>query len=198
MTQAPDFAGLVLAGGRGERLGGRDKGLIPLRGEPFARHLVRVLRSRLETVIISANRAREQYEGMADAVLSDQCFPQQGPLAGLFEGLVWARERGFAGVLVTSCDTPNLSTQWVARLVDAAQAAPGVAYLSRLDERVQPLHGYYPVGALTSIEQFLNEGERRVRRLAAELSPVWIDCQDLSEDFVNVNEPGDLDRLRGR
>ena len=143
MEEAPVFAGLVLAGGRGERLGGCDKGLLPLRGEPFARHLVRALRSRLDTVIISANDAGDQYRAMADVVVADQRFPRQGPLAGLFEGLVWAREQGFAGLFVSSCDTPNLSSQWVARLVDAARTAPERAHLSRLDEREQPLHGYH-------------------------------------------------------
>ncbi len=195
MTQEPLFAGLVLAGGRGERLGGCDKGLLLLEGEPFARHLVRALATRLDAIAISANQALDQYQAMADAVLPDRFFPEQGPLAGLCEGLHWARSHGCTGILVTSCDTPRLSPQWVARLVDGARDEPGRARLTRLESGEQPLHGYYPVDALAALEKALGCGERRARRFAASLSPIWVDCEDLAADFFNVNEPDDLKKL---
>ena len=194
-TEAPCIGGLILAGGRGERLGGCDKGLLEYEGEAYAARLSRVLSLRVSPIAVSANASQETYARWADAVLPDQAFPQQGPAAGLYEGLVWARQRGLTGLLVTTCDTPLLPQAWVERLVDSALSDPDRACLTRLAEGDQPLHGYFPVTALTQVRDALVSGERRARRLAQSLDPVWVDCDALARGFLNVNRPEDQARL---
>lgn len=195
MAANPVVAGLVLAGGRGERLGGCDKGFLSLAGEPFAQHLVRVLLSRVDRVAISANESLARYRALAEPVLVDERFPGQGPLAGLYEGLCWAEEQGCAGVIATTCDTPLLSRQWVARIATGALSAPDRARLTRLAQGDQPLHGYFPVACRERVERNLLAGERRAWKLADALAPVWVDCEDLAADFLNINRPEDLERL---
>ncbi len=192
---ARSVGGLILAGGRGERLGGCDKGLLQIEGEPYAARLIRLFSRHVSPVAVSANTSLEEYGRWAEAVLPDREFPEQGPVAGLYEGLVWADQQGLAGVLVTSCDTPLLPQAWVERLVNCAQAKPDRAHLTRLAAGEQPLHGYFPVTALTRVRDALVSGERRARRLAQSLAPVWVDCEALSEGFVNINRPEDQARL---
>ncbi len=191
----PPVGGLILAGGRGERLGGCEKGLLRIEGEPYAARLIRLLAQHVSPVAVSANASLDEYARWADAVLPDHSFPQDGPLAGLYEGLLWASQKDLSGLLVTSCDTPLLPQAWVERLMESARGEPQRTHLTRLAEGDQPLHGYFPVTALPLVRDALNSGERRARRLAQSLSPVWVDCAALSEGFFNVNSPEDQARL---
>ena len=77
------LAGLVLAGGQGSRMGGRDKGLVQLRGEPLAGHAARRLAPQVGRLIISANRNADSYarygEVVGDGVAGLQGWPGRWP-----------------------------------------------------------------------------------------------------------------------
>lgn len=190
-----DLAGLILAGGRGERLGGCDKGLLPVAGEPFVAPLARMLRPVVGPLAISANRSEVQYQPWCDQVLTDRHFSGCGPLAGLYEGLIWARQQGCQGVLVAPCDAPLVSAWWARRMVDVAREDPQVAHLSQLACGYQPLHGYFPLNSLDAIGRALTQGEYRVRSLVAQLPVQWWDCDEFAEEFLNINRPEDLKKL---
>ncbi|MYL26152.1 MULTISPECIES: NTP transferase domain-containing protein [Halomonadaceae] len=187
--------GLILAGGRGERMGGEDKGLLRLDGRSYAAHLADVLCPVTSAVAISANRNADAHGQWADIVLSDNAFAEAGPLAGLVEGLRWARMRGFQGLVVTPCDTPRLPPIWAVQILEAARRRPAIPCLSDTGERRHPLHGYYPVALLGRVERYLSRGERRALELAEQLGAEWMDCSAMVEGFLNVNEPGDQARL---
>lgn len=99
---------LILAGGKGRRMQGQDKGLLELAGRPLISHVIERVRPQVQAVMVSANRNQEQYLALADTVLGDD--PQlgeqfAGPLAGVLSGLEVATT---AYVLVLPCDTPCL------------------------------------------------------------------------------------------
>ncbi|TVP59705.1 MAG: molybdenum cofactor guanylyltransferase [Halomonadaceae bacterium] len=190
-----DLAGLILAGGRGERLGGRDKGLLPLSGEPFVAPLSRMLRPLVGPLAISANLRRSEYQPWCDQVLPDQRYAGSGPLAGLYEGLEWARMQHCQGLLVVTCDAPLVPRAWAERLLAAARGDPQATHLSQLACGYQPLHGVFPVSCLETLGQALDKGERQVRALVAQLPVQWWDCDDFAAEFLNVNSPEDLQKL---
>jgi len=196
MAAIPDLAGLILAGGTGERLGQCDKGLLMLHGEPFVAHVARCLRTQVRLLAISANRCEDQYRAWADAVLPDTRFRAQGPLSGLYEGLCWAHGQGFPGLLVAPCDAPRVPAAWAERIATQASKAPEIPHLTRLASGLQPLHGYFPVSCRTRIEKALANDERRVQQLVKQLGAQWCDCEDLAGDFLNINRPEDLGQLR--
>lgn len=78
-----DYTLIILAGGKGSRMGGADKGLIPLNGKPLIAHLVEHLQPRPDRIVISANRNQEIYRRWADQVVNDQRPDYPGPMAGL-------------------------------------------------------------------------------------------------------------------
>ncbi|MFE8071193.1 molybdenum cofactor guanylyltransferase MobA [Marinobacteraceae bacterium S3BR75-40.1] len=188
------LAGLVLAGGEGRRMGGVQKGLLEMNGQPFAARLAAVLRPHVERVVISANRDRAAYRKWGDAVVDDGPYAGQGPLAGLVAGLHWACEAGLDGVVVLPCDTPRISSAWVERLL--AQSGDGKeALFSRVAGELNPLHCYLPCTALPKLEQRLQQGELRIKDLLGLLGGECVDFDDLAEEFLNVNRPADRDQL---
>lgn len=189
--------GLILAGGRGERMGREDKGLLRLDGLAYVDHLVDVLSPVTSALAVSANRNAEVYAQRADTVLPDRAFADAGPLAGVVEGLRWARGRGFQGVVVAPCDTPQLPPIWAVQILEAAQRRPAIPCLSDTGDQRHPLHGYYPVALLGSIERYLTRQERRVQVLAEQLQAEWMDCSAMADGFLNVNSPDDSARLSG-
>ena len=114
-----DITGLVLAGGRGSRMGGVDKGLQNHKGVPLALHALLRLQPQVGEVMINANRNLGAYESMGVPVWPDVQSDFPGPLAGVLVGL----ERCETPYLVTvPCDTPNFPLDLVDRLARALEA----------------------------------------------------------------------------
>ena len=111
-----DITGVILAGGRGQRLGGVDKGLVPFRGRPLVEHVISILRPQVGRLVISANRNRETYAAYGVPVIADAIGDFHGPLAGILSALRAADTRF---VLSAPCDTPAPPTDLAARLIAA-------------------------------------------------------------------------------
>lgn len=115
-----DITGLILAGGRGSRMGNVNKGLQPFRGEPMVRHVLTRLAPQVGPLLINANRNLDAYAAFGVPVHPDRLPDFAGPLAGLQTGLSHCDTT----YLVTApCDSPFLPDDLVARLGDALEAA---------------------------------------------------------------------------
>ncbi|WP_189576136.1 molybdenum cofactor guanylyltransferase MobA [Marinobacter zhanjiangensis] len=157
------IAGLILAGGEGRRMGGVDKGLVDWHGRPLVARVLDALAPVVTAVWISANRSLEEYRLYSDHLISDSDgFQWQGPMAGLLAGLRAAAECGADAVLVSPCDTPNVTPELFRTLYDAYQDEPGVAVIVRSGDRLHPLHGVYPVSLVPELEKRLRAGNRKV------------------------------------
>lgn len=199
------ITGLLLAGGEGRRMGGRDKGLLPLHGEPLAAHVLRRLAPQVGALLVSANRNAEHYLGLAQAldpsarVLSDDPAAAggeryAGPLAGLLAGLRACRSEW---LLYVPCDLPALPADLAARLMAgrlAAGHAPPVALPRDSQGRLHPSCGLLHRSLADSLASYLGAGGRRVRD--------WLQAQGAREiafeqagdlqAFTNLNQPEDL------
>jgi molybdopterin-guanine dinucleotide biosynthesis protein A len=114
------ITGLVLAGGQGSRMGGRDKGLVEYRGRPLVDHAIASLSPQVDELIISANRNLDDYARRGFSVVSDTLPDFQGPLAGVLAGLQAASHEW---VLVVPCDMPRLPDDLAERLMQASRGA---------------------------------------------------------------------------
>ena len=162
------ITGLILAGGRGSRMGNVDKGLQLLRGEPMAAHVLRRLAPQVGTLAINANRTLEEYAAFGVPVWPDDLSGFEGPLAGLETGL----RRCTTPLLVTApCDSPFLPADLVARL-HAAMVADGadLALAETLETQpdgstraqAQPVFALVARSALPQLSAYLAEGGRRM------------------------------------
>jgi len=199
------ITGLLLAGGRGMRMGGVDKGLQTLHGEPLAAHVLRRLAPQTGALLISANRHPETYAALGAPfgakVVADTLDGFPGPLAGLLAGL---RTAGTAYVLSAPCDSPWLPTELAIRLAHALDSSEAdIATAATSDAHGQlsphPVFALLRTGLADDLSAFLDAGERKVRAWYARHKTVEVIFTD-ERAFYNINslqELADLERGRG-
>ena len=108
-----DITGLILAGGRGSRMGGVDKGLQNFHGIPLAQHALRRLAPQVGHLMLNANRNLDAYRAMGAPVWGDEVPDFPGPLAGMLAGL---RHCETPYLVTAPCDTPYFPDDLTARL----------------------------------------------------------------------------------
>lgn len=183
-----DIAAIVLAGGRGRRMGERDKGLVELAGRPLAAWVIERLRPQVGAIVVSANRNPEAYGGLGCPVVADDLPDQPGPLAGILA----AGQRVAADwLLVTPCDTPFLPADLAERLLAVARERE-VALVRAADRRqihyaVMLLHRRL----LADLAAALAAGERRVQSWQARHGHAEATF-DGPDAFLNINTEADL------
>ncbi|WP_027214229.1 molybdenum cofactor guanylyltransferase MobA [Burkholderia sp. WSM2232] len=199
------LTGLVLAGGRGTRMGGVDKGLQTLRGEPLAVHVLRRLAPQTGALLISANRHPDVYAALGAPfgakIVADTVPEFPGPLAGLLAGL---RAAHSDYLLSAPCDTPWLPADLAARLADALAAnGADIATVTAPDAAgnlsLHPVCALLRTGLADDLAAFLDAGERKVRAWYARHKTVEVAFTD-ERAFYNINslqELADLEHLRG-
>jgi molybdopterin-guanine dinucleotide biosynthesis protein A len=189
------ITGLILAGGRGQRMGGVDKGLQPWRGLPLVDHALARLAPQVREVMISANRNAAQYAARTARVLADESGDFPGPLAGILAGLRAAATPWLASV---PCDSPQLPPDLVERLARGLGDAPG-AVVQRdrgVDGvRLEPVCCLLSTALADDLARYLAEGGRKVEGwVSRHAVPVRFDRPDDAAAFANVNTLADLER----
>ena len=199
------MTGLVLAGGRGTRMGGLDKGLQRLVGEPLAGHAAKRIAPQVDALLISANRHIGEYERLAEPfgarVIRDSSEDFPGPLAGLLAGLRAARTEL---LLCIPCDTPSLPDDLAARLVEALDREQAdIAVASAVDADGTPRQHSVVAVVRTALADdlaaYLHAGERKVRTWYARHKHIEVPFED-GRAFYNANslhELGALERTFG-
>lgn len=203
-----DISALVLAGGRGSRMGGVDKGLQNFNGTPLALHTLMRLQMQydgpLAEVMINANRNLAAYEAFGASVWPDVLADYAGPLAGFLTGL----ERCETPFLVTApCDTPLFPLDLVTRLAQgmdqsdadiAMASAPEADREGQSENRAQPVFCLLKVELLESLIRFTQGGGRKIDAWTAQhkLALVPFDLpRDDPHAFFNANTLAELQSL---
>ncbi|TSE27294.1 Molybdenum cofactor guanylyltransferase [Tepidimonas sediminis] len=196
--------GLVLAGGRGSRMGGLDKGLQTFRGAPLALHaLLRLQQQRggwVGPCLINANRHLAAYEALGAPVWPDVVEGYAGPLAGMLTGLIHATT---PWVLSVPCDSPLLPLDLAERLVAALTAAQADVALAAAREddgvlRAQPVFALLGAHLLDDLQTFLRDGGRKIDAWTARQRCVVVPFDQPGDDplaFANVNTLHELHAL---
>ena len=194
ITVSPnDITGLILAGGRGSRMGGVDKGLQMYRGRPLAQHALERLRPQVAQVMVNANRNQERYRALNVPVWPDQVPDFPGPLAGMLAGLAHCDTALMATV---PCDTPNFPLDLVARLADGLQSADvdiAVAY-TRAGEDLfpQPVFCLMKTSLKDALAAFIDAGERKTGFFARGQRNTRVVFDD-DAPFFNINTLTELE-----
>lgn len=201
-----DITGLVLAGGRGTRMGGIDKGLQLFQGEALAAHAVRRLRPQVGRVLVNANRNFPAYEALGVPVVADSLPDHPGPLAGMLSGL---EHCATPWLLTVPCDTPRFPPDLAARLAAALAdggdhariamaSAPEVGPDGLTVMRRQPVFCLLHVELRDSLQRFIEDGGRKVGAWTAQHGAVTVPFDrpdDAPDAFFNANTPADLQAL---
>ena len=181
------ITGVVLAGGKASRMGGQDKGLMLLDGEPLWEHVADGLRPQVSNIVISANRNLDIYRQSGFPVIADTLSGFPGPLAGLLSVMQQTSGEWF---LFCPCDTPFIPDNLVERLVDQRQNTP-VVWVHDGD-RDHPAVALAHRSLAPKIVDYLASGERRVMVFMRQVGGHSVDFSDTKEAFRNMNTPADL------
>ncbi|WP_339464790.1 molybdenum cofactor guanylyltransferase MobA [Pseudomonas sp. EA_65y_Pfl2_P74] len=185
-TQLPPCSILLLAGGRGQRMGGQDKGLVEWRGDPLIAHLQRKTRPLTDDLIISCNRNRERYALFADQLVIDDESDFPGPLAGIRAGLKSARH---PHLLVLPCDVPSIDAALLHDMRETANRHPDKPLMLRHGKHWEPLLCVIPAALLPAFEDAWNAGERSPGRVMRSLGANALQCPDNDPRLANLNTP---------
>jgi molybdopterin-guanine dinucleotide biosynthesis protein A len=197
MILRDDITGLILAGGRGSRMGGVDKGLQNHRGMPLALHALMRLAPQVGAVMINANRNLGAYESFGVPVWPDALPDFAGPLAGFLAGLEHAETPYLATV---PCDTPGFPADLVARLASGLEAADAeIAMVATPEDgrlRTQPVFCLLKTTLLESLVAFTAAGQRKIDAWTAQHRCVEVPFDDAGA-FFNANTLAELHHLEG-
>jgi molybdopterin-guanine dinucleotide biosynthesis protein A len=187
MVESAAITAIVLCGGHGSRMGGRDKPLLEHVGRPMIAHITDALNGAVACVLISANRNLEAY-GDFGRVVEDE-LSDQGPLAGIASCLQQcATEFAF----ICPGDAPSLDASLVQRLAQALGASDARVAVVHDGQRRQNLHLLMHADVQSEIASYLASGARSVKDWLESMATIDVDCADIAACFADIDAPGDL------
>lgn len=204
MSAGPSHSviGVLLAGGQSRRMGGGDKCLLELAGEPLLAHVIERLKPQADALVLNANGDPARFTSFGLPVIADPIEGFAGPLAGVLAGFTWARENAPEArwIVTAATDTPFFPRDLVARLLDATGGQYPAIALASSGGRTHPVFGLWPTALMDDLNAALEDGVRKVLH--------WTDRHTLSmvefgfvaagpdriDPFFNVNTPDDLAR----
>ncbi len=189
------ITGLILAGGRGQRMGGVDKGLQSLNGRPLVASVIDRLRPQVTGLLINANQNPDRYGAFGYPVIADQMTGQAGPLSGLQAGLLACETDLLASV---PCDSPLLPHDLVARLHDTLLRQGADLAVATTAGRAQPVFLLLRCYLTTHLNEFLTAGGRKIDLWYSTLKVAEVAFDDCPQAFTNVNTLQELQTLSGQ
>jgi molybdopterin-guanine dinucleotide biosynthesis protein A len=183
-----EITAAVLAGGEGRRVGGRDKGLLPLAGRPLIAHVVSILRDQAGGIIVCANRNETEYARFGTVVRDDAAPGFRGPLAGIAGALARCQT---PWLLTVPVDGPEFPQHLALRLYDAAAIQGRDVAAVHDGQRAQPMFALYRRTLAAKAAEALREN-LPVQRWQENLRVVYADFSDEPEAFENLNTPEDF------
>ena len=198
MPKRAEITGLVLAGGRGSRMGGVDKGLQHHLGQPLALHALQRLRPQVGPCLLNANRHLAAYAAMGVPVCPDAQANFPGPLAGFLAGLAHCTTPWLATV---PCDSPDFPPDLVDRLAQGLLVEHADIALAATQEagalQLQPVFCLMSAGLASSLKAFMQSGQGQIERWARQQRCATVLFED-SAAFANANTLAELQRLQAR
>jgi len=188
---------VILAGGKGRRMGGKDKALIPLLDRPLLSYVLESISGHVAPIALNINTNLDKFSEFGYEIIEDPIKGHLGPLAGILASLNWARQLNQKWVMTLPCDTPFLPKNIVKEMIKLKNKELDV------DLVVAQSKGYnHPVIALwksdlnLKLEKALNEGIRKIDIFTSSLKVAYVDFDKINNDnfdpFTNLNSPLDL------
>ncbi|WP_455222150.1 molybdenum cofactor guanylyltransferase MobA [Kaarinaea lacus] len=188
---------IILAGGRAQRMGGEDKGLLPLQGKPMIEYIIDALRPQVGQILINANRNLERYQQYGYAVVQDMMGEYFGPLVGMASGIQQAQTEY---VITVPCDSPLVPKDLVSNLYQQLQKEDAELAVAHDGERMQPVFALLRCDLLPDLLHYLEAGGRKIDTWYAQHRTALADFSQAANAFMNINSPSDqqtIEKLLG-
>jgi molybdenum cofactor guanylyltransferase len=186
---------LILAGGKGSRMGGGDKPLRLLHGKPILAHTIEAINPQVDAILLNANGDGARFGMYQLPVIPDSLPDYPGPLAGILAGLEWLAQHrpDTQDLLSVPGDCPFLPADLVEQLNAARQRDTMPLACAGSGGWTHPVIGLWPLSIKDALREALGAGERKIDRFTARFGCATANWpMDLRDPFFNVNTPDDL------
>tara|TARA_B110000503_G_scaffold47467_1_gene77358 strand:- start:1976 stop:2614 length:639 start_codon:yes stop_codon:yes gene_type:complete len=190
------LVGVILAGGLSRRMGGGDKSMLVLGGQPILNYVVDLAQAQVDTVLLNVNGDAQRFEAFKLPVQADIVPDFAGPLAGIVSAMAWAKQNkaGATHIITMAADTPFFPVDYVSRMVKQMQVEGQRLACASYKGRTQPVFGLWPVDLFDDLYRAIVEDDmRKVDRFTAPYGVADVMFDELTDNpFFNVNRPEDL------
>lgn len=184
--------GIILAGGLARRMGGVDKGLVPINDRPMIAWVIDALRVQVAGLLINANRNQDKYGEFGCAVIDDGNLEFRGPLAGFASGMQASKT---PWIVVVPCDSPLICSDLVRRLHAALTNEGSQIAVAHDGERLQPVFAMLHRDLFADLVGYLDGGGRKIDHWYEKQGYATADFSDVIDTFSNINAPADKQEL---
>ena len=188
---------VILAGGKGRRMGGKEKALIHLLDRPLISYVLEKISGKVGPIALNINTNFESFKKFGYDIIEDPIKGHLGPLAGILASLNWAKQIKKDWVVTLPCDTPFLPNNLIQSMINTKNKDPSI------DLVVAKSRGFsHPVIALwksdvnNKLQNALNEGVRKIDIFTSQLNIKYVEFDNIDKSeydpFTNLNSPQDL------
>ena len=189
------IAGVLLAGGQSQRMGGGDKNLRMLGGKPMLAHVIERAKPQVDVLVLNANGDPQRFRSFGLPIIADSVTGFAGPLAGVLAGLDWAATHLPEAELVASfaTDAPFFPRDLVRRLAVALEEGGFDLACAQSNGQAHPVFGLWSVSLREALREALAGGLRKVDLWTARYKLVEVEfAAEPIDPFFNANRPEDL------
>jgi len=184
-----DITGVILAGGQARRMEGQDKGLVLLNNKPMIEYIIEILKPQVGSILINANRNHDKYAEYGFDIVSDELSGFHGPLAGMASSL---NKIQTPYMLTAPCDSPFIPEDLAQRLITSLETENADISVAHNGERMQPVFCLMKKELLSSMNNFLSQGERKIDKWFNQHTLAIADFSDIPKTFDNLNTLEDI------
>ena len=187
--QTKEVTCIILAGGQGKRMGGKNKALIPFKNSTLIEHTIRAIEPQVARIIISANQDLLRLKKFGFAVIKDQ-VENQGPLIGITSA---ATHVNTPIVVVTPCDVINIPETYVLEMMLKLELTKSDVVVAKTTQRTHYLNCAFKLEILEDLKKIISKGTLRVSDWQAKMRTSYVEFNGEGEHaFKNLNEPCDF------
>ena len=189
------FSGVILAGGKATRLGGRNKGLITVDGVPLIKKNVELLKRFFSEVIVVTNNSEEYTNIIEDIVYVSDIYPEIGPMGGLYTALCSSKN---SSVFCIGCDMPFLSVDFISNLLVTSYVSSSQAVVPRINNYIEPLHAVFTSDIIPVMKRRILNNKYSLHGLFESIDVEYMDIPDTYDNrkqFTNINTHKELESL---
>jgi molybdopterin-guanine dinucleotide biosynthesis protein A len=195
------YSAIILAGGKGKRMGSREKALMAIHGKPLIGFVIEILEKVCDKIIISVrDKAQEEllYSVFPGYTYTFDEYENAGPLAGILSGLYVCRD-DFC--FVAACDMPFINENVVKMLFKMSENYD--AAIPRWEDGfLEPIHAVYKCKPMIcETRKAIEKGENIVLAPIYKMKVNYIEMENIRKidhdlrTFININTPEDISRI---
>ena len=189
-----DVAVCILAGGKGSRLSGTDKGLFLIKGKPLIEYCIERIQVQSGNITINANRNLDKYSIYSSNIIVDLDREAVGPLGGIHAGLEKIDRNHICFV---PCDCPLIPLDLLKKLYEPFKSHDYDLTIASTDGKYQPTFFMADKRLRHSLKKFIAEGGRKIMDWIDQTNYKPVEFSNPNE-FINLNTPYDIEQFKKR